>query len=120
MNENSGRLLRMIVLAFGGVESLLAGVLLSSRHAPDGDDGSVRRDRSGYDGFKTMKDMRQGMMTGTLPPGTDPHNLPEPESQGASVLSTYCAQCHNLPTHECIRQMTVHHQVGPPVQALTS
>lgn len=63
MNENSGRLLRMIVLAFGGVESFLAGVLLSSHHAPD---GSVRRDRSGHDGFKTMKDMRQGMMTGTL------------------------------------------------------
>jgi len=47
---------------------------------------------------RQMKDMRQGMMTGTLPPGTEPHNFPEPESQGASVLSTSCAQCHNLPS----------------------
>jgi len=45
-----------------------------------------------------MKEMMQQMMGGMLPPGIDPHDLPEPESRGAKLLSTYCSQCHNLPS----------------------
>lgn len=32
-----------------------------------------------------------------MPPGMQPQDLPQPESQGASLLQTYCAQCHALP-----------------------
>jgi cytochrome c5 len=45
-----------------------------------------------------MKEMMQKMMGGMLPPGIRPPDLPEPESPGAKLLSTYCAQCHHLPS----------------------
>lgn len=45
-----------------------------------------------------MKEMMQQMMGGMLPPGIRPQDLPEPESLGATLLSTYCSQCHNLPS----------------------
>lgn len=32
-----------------------------------------------------------------MPPGMRPRDLPQPESRGASLLQTYCSQCHNLP-----------------------
>ena len=32
------------------------------------------------------------------PPGIAPTDLPEPGSMGANLTTTYCAQCHNLPT----------------------
>jgi mono/diheme cytochrome c family protein len=32
------------------------------------------------------------------PPGITPGDLPEPGSAGAVSVSTYCAQCHNLPS----------------------
>jgi mono/diheme cytochrome c family protein len=32
-----------------------------------------------------------------MPPGMQPQDLPQPESQGASLMQTYCAQCHALP-----------------------
>ena len=36
-----------------------------------------------------MKEMMQQMMGGMLPPGIRPQDLPEPESLGATLLSTY-------------------------------
>jgi cytochrome c2 len=44
-----------------------------------------------------MKSMMQRMMGDVLPPGIDPALLPEPQSQGASLLVRYCSQCHKLP-----------------------
>jgi cytochrome c2 len=32
-----------------------------------------------------------------MPPGMQPGDLPQPESQGAILLQTYCSQCHALP-----------------------
>jgi cytochrome c5 len=32
-----------------------------------------------------------------MPPGMQPKDLPEPDSRGASLLQTYCVQCHALP-----------------------
>lgn len=32
------------------------------------------------------------------PSGTDPQDLPAPESPGAKLTARYCAQCHNLPS----------------------
>ena len=31
------------------------------------------------------------------PPDVKPGDLPEPNSQGAQLVTQYCAQCHNLP-----------------------
>jgi len=44
---------------------------------------------------------RMGMMGGVMgermPPGIDPTNLPDPQSEGARLIKRYCNQCHNLP-----------------------
>lgn len=98
MNENSSRLLRMIGLVLGGVGLFLAGALLSRTMPMMGMMGPCGGMGQGMMDQGQMKDMMQGMMSGILPPGIEPHNLPEPESQGARVLSTYCSQCHNLPS----------------------
>lgn len=36
--------------------------------------------------------------TALPPPGTTPESLPDPTSQGARLLVTYCRQCHDLPS----------------------
>ena len=33
-----------------------------------------------------------------IPKGLNPDALPQPESRGATVLTLYCVQCHDLPT----------------------
>ncbi len=43
-------------------------------------------------------EMMQDMMSGRLPPGIEPEDLPEPDSKGAKLLVRYCTQCHNLPS----------------------
>lgn len=45
-----------------------------------------------------MKAMMQEMMSGQLPPGIKPKDLPEPDSPGAGLLARYCTQCHKLPS----------------------
>jgi len=42
-------------------------------------------------------DDRMGMMGKRMPPGIDPTNLPDPQSEGARLIQHYCSQCHNLP-----------------------
>jgi cytochrome c5 len=98
MNKNSSRLFTIIVLVLGGVGLFLAGALLSRTMPMMGMMGLCGGTGQGMMDQRQMKEMMQGMMSGILPPGIEPHNLPEPESQGARVLSTYCSQCHNLPS----------------------
>jgi hypothetical protein len=45
-----------------------------------------------------MRGMMQEMMSGILPPGLKPEDLPDPESPGAKLTTTFCTQCHNLPS----------------------
>ncbi len=49
---------------------------------------------SGDMGMHRMRDM----MGSQLPPGISPESLPAPDSDGAALVSRYCAQCHNLPS----------------------
>lgn len=98
MNENSSRLFIMIVLVLGGVGLFLTGALLSRTMPMMGMMGPCGGTGQGMMDQGSMKDMMQEMMSGILPPGIEPDNLPKPESQGARVLSTYCSQCHNLPS----------------------
>jgi mono/diheme cytochrome c family protein len=46
----------------------------------------------------SMQQMVRSMMSGTVPPGIAPGDLPEPGSEGAKLMARYCVQCHNLPS----------------------
>ena len=37
------------------------------------------------------------MLERILPPAIEPHDLPEPQSEGARLTARYCVQCHYLP-----------------------
>lgn len=52
----------------------------------------------GMMGRDSMKGMMKEMMSGILPSGIKPEDLPDPESPGAKLTTTYCSQCHNLPS----------------------
>ncbi len=42
--------------------------------------------------------MGPNMMGDGLPIGVEPSQLPDPESNGAKLLSQYCSRCHNVPS----------------------
>lgn len=48
-------------------------------------------------GMMSQGQMKE-MMSGRLPPGIKPEDLPEPDGMGARLLVRYCTQCHNLPS----------------------
>ena len=47
-----------------------------------------------------MKGMMRKMMSGILPSGITPNDLPDPGSVGAKLMDRYCTQCHALPSPE--------------------
>lgn len=48
-------------------------------------------------GSDGMRSMMQRMMGDVLPPVIDQSLLPDPQSEGAKLLSHVCSQCHNFP-----------------------
>ena len=98
MNENRSRLFRTIALVLSGAGLFVVGSLVSCMMPMMGMMGMDDKKDQGMMDQGHMKEMMQQMMGGMLPPGIEPQDLPEPESQGAKLLSTYCAQCHNLPS----------------------
>lgn len=79
-----------VILLLGGVLGL--AMLVSSPPSMAEMMGNHRMmDRDGQMG------MMRGMMGEQMPPGIDPANLPDPQSEGARLIQRYCSQCHNLP-----------------------
>ncbi len=50
------------------------------------------------EGQNSMQRMMRTMMSGVVPPGVKPSDLPAPGSEGAKLMAKYCVQCHNLPS----------------------
>ncbi len=96
MNQNRSRLFRTIVLVLGAAGLFVAGSLLSCMMPMMGMMGMDDKKDHGMMDQGHMKEMMQQMIGEMLPPGIKPQDLPDPESRGAKLLSTYCAQCHNL------------------------
>ncbi|MBY0248508.1 MAG: hypothetical protein K2Q17_12655 [Nitrospiraceae bacterium] len=98
MNENRSRLFITTALVLGGAGLFVVGFLVSCMMPMMGMMGMDDKKDQGMMDQGHMKEMMQQMMGGMLPPGIRPQDLPEPESRGAKLLSTYCAQCHHLPS----------------------
>jgi len=98
MDQNPGRLLRAMLLVLGGAGLFAMGAVVSCMMPMMGMIGMDDKKDRGMMDQEHMKEMMQQMMGGMLPPGIRPPDLPEPESPGAKLLSTYCAQCHHLPS----------------------
>lgn len=98
MDQNPSRLFRAILLVLGGAGVFVVGFLVSCMMPMRGMMGMDDKKDRGMMDQEHMKEMMQQTMGGMLPPGIRSQDLPEPESQGAKLLSTYCAQCHHLPS----------------------
>ena len=97
-NEPSSRLSTIMVFVLSGASLFLMGAVVSCMMPMMGMMGMDDKNDQGMMDQGHMKEMKQQMMGGMVPPGITPQDLPEPESRGAKLLSTYCAQCHNLPS----------------------
>lgn len=87
MKSNRQLILGMALIAIGLLGmNILPGVSMGGMMG-----GPMMMDRDG------MKAMMNRMMSGRLPPGIAPQDLPDPKSEGARLLNHYCTQCHNLP-----------------------
>jgi len=84
--KSNKRLIIGLVLLLTGVTGLLA---IRSDPMPMGDMRMIQG---------TMKEMMKRMMGDQLPPGINAADLPDPQSQGARLLTRYCTQCHDLPS----------------------
>lgn len=91
MHKN-GLLMMALVLIAAGVVGIFSTTWFRGPSSFSGAMASMMMDRN------QMKEMMQGMMSGTLPSGIQPGDLPDPESPGAKLTTTYCTQCHNLPS----------------------
>ena len=97
-SEPSSRLFTTMVLVLSGAGLFAIGTVVSCMMPMMGMMGMDDKNDQGMTDQGHMKDMMQQMMGGMLPPGVKPQDLPEPESRGATLMSTYCSQCHNLPS----------------------
>jgi cytochrome c5 len=50
------------------------------------------------EGQNSMQQMMRSMMSGVVPAGIKPGDLPAPGSEGAKLIAKYCVQCHHLPS----------------------
>ncbi len=75
--------------------ALLAGLAMLTAACPS---QSPNSGMMGMGMNSDMKKMMRDMMGGTLPPGVAAKDLPDPESDGARLVSHFCAQCHDLPS----------------------
>ncbi|TAM79627.1 MAG: hypothetical protein EPN47_17650 [Acidobacteria bacterium] len=72
--------------------------LLARPEPPAGAEQSASADPSTAAGQNSMQQMMRSMMSGVVPAGIKPGDLPAPGSEGAKLIAKYCVQCHNLPS----------------------
>ena len=97
---------RLFISAIALIAIGMAGIFITSwfgrTHVSGGEmssrSGMMQMMGGGMMDQDRMKEMMQEMMSGRLPPGLPPEDLPEPDSPGAKLLNRYCTQCHNLPS----------------------
>jgi len=65
----------------------------SSSPAEGGTEGGVARAR-----YLWSQSPHGKLLERILPPSIEPHELPEPRSEGARLTARYCVQCHYLPS----------------------
>ena len=95
--QKNNLLITALVLIAMGIVGVFSTTWIGGHSSFSGHLTSMMMD-GGMMGRHPMKGMMQEMMSGILPPGVKAESLPDPESPGAKLTSTYCAQCHNLPS----------------------
>jgi len=95
MNPLIPRVVLVVVLAGCGVLGL------SWTLAAGSDPGNAAQPAAGDCGpmpdKKVLREVLAELMRAWVPPRNESIALPEPNSRGAKLLTTYCTQCHGLP-----------------------
>ena len=91
------RLLGALALGCAGLAVAAEPGTATSPHFPPldkgGIDGGVARAQ-----YLWSQTPHGKMLERILPPSIEPHQLPEPRSEGARLAARYCVQCHYLPS----------------------
>ena len=95
--QKNNLLITAVVLIAMGVVGIFSTTRIGGQFSFTGAMSSMMMG-GGMMGRDSMKGMMQEMMSGILPPGIKPEDLPDRESPGAKLTTTYCSQCHNLPS----------------------
>lgn len=90
MNQGDKKVFRVVGLVFVAVIALT--VYLEIQHQ--------QTQESGLTTSKKISELKakQAKQVTVIPSGLNPDNLPDADSRGATMLTLYCAQCHELPS----------------------
>jgi cytochrome c2 len=98
MESNRSFLIAVILIGLG-IMGIIATSWFDHHWSSLGGPSPVTgRMKEGMMGQNSMREMMHRMMPDYLPPGIETQDLPDPESEGASLLVQYCSECHNLPS----------------------
>ena len=97
MQEKKTLVLLALFLGMGGLTWVASGNAMAQRRA-EGTNQAVSPANQQGENRSSMQRMMRSMMSGVVPAGVKPADLPEPGSQGAKLTVRYCAQCHDLPS----------------------
>ena len=76
--------------------AFLLGTQFASAAAPSRPAGAPEKEIAKA-AYRWQQSSYGAMLERILPPAIEPKQLPEPRSEGARLMTTYCVRCHNLP-----------------------
>jgi hypothetical protein len=92
MTAPNRRLLPWILLSAACCAATAVAADNAARSSPAVDEGVARAQ------YLWSQSPHGKMLERILPPSIEPHQLPEPRSEGARLTARYCVQCHYLPS----------------------
>lgn len=90
MNQGEKKVFWAIGIAFTAVIALT--VYLEIQHQ------EIQRSETQAQSENTIDTAAKSAEVTVIPSGLSPYDLPDAESRGATMLTLYCAQCHELPS----------------------
>lgn len=92
----SGERRALLAVLAGGIGILVLTVYLESQYQQR--EGKIDRVHAQKSQTITPGASPKGLDARVIPKGLDPQGLPDADSHGATLLTLYCVQCHDLPT----------------------
>ena len=86
----------LLAVLAGGIGVLALTVYLESQYQQR--EGRIDRVHAEKGRAAAPQPSKKGLDTRVIPKGLNPRDLPDANSHGATLLTLYCVQCHDLPT----------------------
>jgi cytochrome c5 len=94
MKSGEKLVLRVVLASVVAIVGLT--IFLESDYQKSSPEDEINTPKKVQQTASNIQQNRQNILL--IPKGMNPDDLPSPDSHGATVLSLYCTQCHDLPT----------------------